>query len=459
MANEASCLPATATPSRIGARRHGRDLPRRRRRSAARSRSRCSPSGTRGTRRSRRFTREALAAARPLRRPEHRHDLRRRRGTAGARTSSWSTSRRLARGPAAPTAPRGHGPRSARWLEQAAARSTPRTGTASSTATSSREPPARPRRQRPRRRLRHRERRRARLADDDRAVLGTAGYLAPSRRWGSDRRPPATATPSASSRSSCSRGAAVRGRLGDRGATAEAARTCTPRCPRSRADPDLPPGSTPVFDRALAKDPGVRPGSAADLLVADCATPCDAGARPSTPCRPRAGQRSAAWPARRRRCSRRVAGVGLAALPDDDGGGRQTAARRTVVQTVRETVTRNDAAGHAVAAPPPPAPAWPPPPCRRPRRHGVALTDRATPAAGEATTRRPAAARAGGLCRSGQRRQLRGRTRATTSRRPSSGSAAATSVLDSSVRKQIQGPREIDRLESGERALQACGVR
>ena len=66
-----------------------------------------------------RFTREALAAARALGQPAHRHDLRRRRARASGRSSSWSISP-AARSSSGSSRGRAAARQALDWLEQAA---------------------------------------------------------------------------------------------------------------------------------------------------------------------------------------------------------------------------------------------------------------------------------------------------------------------------------------------------
>jgi serine/threonine-protein kinase len=190
-------------------------------------------------------------------------------------------------------------------------------------------------------------------------VMGTAGYLSPEQAMGQRSTP-------ASDRYALGV-VAFELLTGSRpfeaeSVTAEASAHVQAPVPRaSERNPDLPPEIDAVFDRALAKEPGARPDSCAELVAAlrDALTraagatqPLAVATAPTPPARPtpapaRPRRQTPLWPLIVAGLAvAALAGIGLAALLSDGDGGLAAVPReRTVIQTVtargttvRETV-------------------------------------------------------------------------------------------------------------------------
>jgi eukaryotic-like serine/threonine-protein kinase len=153
---------------------------------------------------------------------------------------------------------------------------------------------------------------------------------------------------------------------------------------------NLPPEVDPVFQRALAKNPGARYGSAREF-VAELRHALHEGAGTTARFAPAA---AAPVPVERRSALRYLipaallalaAGVGAVVAVLVSGGGgsaQQVVVTRTVAgpggtTTVRQTITQQTTAPAPPAPPPPPPPAAPPPPPPVPAGgDGHALNDR-----------------------------------------------------------------------------------
>jgi tRNA A-37 threonylcarbamoyl transferase component Bud32 len=175
-------------------------------------------------------------------------------------------------------------------------------------------------------------------------VLGTAGYLAPEQAEGKQ-------TTAASDRYALGV-VAFELLTGSRpfegeSITAEAAaHVYAPVPSASERAPDVPPSTDPVFRRALAKDPGERYSSCGELVRALRAA-YDAGGRAAAPSAAtplRAVPPRRPWPALLALLALLALGGGIAGavLATSGGGDKQSASVRTVTArgtTVHETVT------------------------------------------------------------------------------------------------------------------------